>query len=98
MILEWQRIFFTELFSKNDAPVYRKQYQIPEAHSDFIEETLQEWLKLGVVRRSQSMYNSPIFCVPKKVGKGLRIVQDFRELNEHSHIGDQILDMQQLDR
>ncbi len=29
---------------------------------------------------------SPIFCVPKKTGQGLRIVQDFRELNEHSHI------------
>jgi len=49
-------------------------------------ETLIEWLKLGVVRRSQSMYNYPIFCVPKKTGQGLRIVQDFRELNEHSHI------------
>jgi hypothetical protein len=32
------------------------------------------------------MYNSPIFCVPKKTGQGLRIVQDFRELNKHSHI------------
>ena len=32
------------------------------------------------------MYNSPIFCVPKKNGSGLRIVQDFRELNAHSHI------------
>ena len=71
---------------KDDAPVYRKQYQIPEAHNIFIEETLTEWLKLGVVRRSQSMYNSPIFCVPKKTGQGLQIVQDFRELNEHSHI------------
>jgi transposase InsO family protein len=71
---------------KDDGPVYRKQYQIPEAHNTFIEETLTEWLKLGVVRRSQSMYNSPIFCVPKKTGQGLRIVQDFRELNEHSHI------------
>ena len=32
------------------------------------------------------MYNSPIFCVPKKNNSGLRIVQDFRELNAHSHI------------
>ena len=43
-------------------------------------------MKLGVVRRSQSMYNSPIFCVPKKEGKGLCIFQDLRELNDHSHI------------
>ena len=32
------------------------------------------------------MHNSPIFCVPKKNKNGLRIVQDFRELNSHSHI------------
>jgi hypothetical protein len=71
---------------KNDDPVYRKQFKIPEAHHHFIEQTLEEWLKLGVVRRSDSLYNSPIFCVPKKQGQGLRIVQDFRELNQNSHI------------
>jgi len=27
--------------------------------------TLDEWLKLGVVERSKSLYNSPIFCIPK---------------------------------
>jgi len=78
--------FFHRIVLKDDAPVYRKQYQIPEAHNIFIEDMLTDWLKLGVVRRLQSMYNSPIFCVPKKTGQGLRIVQDFRELNEHSNI------------
>jgi hypothetical protein len=46
----------------------------------------EEWLKLGVVGRSDSLYNSPIFCIPKKQGQGLRIVQDFWELNQNSHI------------
>ena len=69
---------------KNEDPVYRKQFKIPEAHHNFIEQTLEEWLKLGVVRRSDSLYNLPIFCVPKKQGQGLRIVQDFRELNQNS--------------
>jgi hypothetical protein len=32
------------------------------------------------------LYNSPIFYVPKKQGQGLRGVQDFRELNNHSLI------------
>ncbi len=59
---------------KNENPVYRKQFKIPEAHHNFIEQTLEECLKLGVVRRSDSLYNSPIFCVPKKQGQGLRIV------------------------
>jgi hypothetical protein len=75
-----------QIHLKNENPVYRKQFKIPEAHHNFIEQTLEEWLKLGVVRRSDSLYNSPIFCVPKKQGQGLRIVQDFRELNQNSHI------------
>jgi hypothetical protein len=66
--------------------IYRKQFKIPEAHQNFIEATLDKWLKLGVVKRSNSLYNSPLFCVPKKEGQGLRIVQDFCELNNHSHI------------
>jgi hypothetical protein len=41
---------------------------------------------LGVIKRSNSLYNSPIFCVLKKQGQGLRIVQDFRGLNLNSHI------------
>jgi hypothetical protein len=64
----------------------RKQFKIPEAHQSFIEATLDEWLNLGVVKCTNSLYNSPLFCVPKKQGQGLRIVQDFRELNNHSQI------------
>ncbi len=71
---------------KDNNPVYRKQFKIPEAHQNFIEATLDEWLKLGVVKRSNSLYNSPLFCVPKKQGQGLRIVQDFCELNNHRQI------------
>jgi hypothetical protein len=71
---------------KTQDPVYRKQFKISEAHHQFIEQTLDEWLKLGVVKRSNSLYNSPIFCIPKKQGQGLRIVLDFRELNQNSHI------------
>ncbi len=71
---------------KNEDLVYREQFKIPEAHHQFIEQTLEEWLKLGVVQRLDSLYNSPIFCVPKKQGQGLRIVQDFRELKQNLHI------------
>jgi len=66
--------------------VYRKQFKIPEAHHQFIKQTMDEWLKFGVVKRSNSLYNPPIFCIPKKQGQGQRIVQDFRELNQNSHI------------
>jgi len=76
--------FTHKIHLKDNNPVYRKQFKIPEAHQNFIEITLDEWLKLGVMKRSNSLYNSPLFCVPKKQGQG--IVQDFRELNNHSHI------------
>jgi hypothetical protein len=78
--------FTHKIHLKDNNPVYRKQFKIPEAHQNFIMATLDEWLKLGVVKRSHSIYNSPLFCVPKKQGQVLRIVQDFRELNNHSHI------------
>jgi hypothetical protein len=55
---------------KNNELVYQKQFKIPEAHHQFIEQILKEWLKLRVVQRSDSLYNSPIFCVPKKQAKG----------------------------
>jgi hypothetical protein len=56
---------------KDNSPVYRKQFKIPEAHQQFIEQSLEERLKLGVVKHANSLYNSPIFCVPKKQGQGL---------------------------
>ncbi len=52
----------------------------------FIEQSLDEWLKLGVVKCPNTLYNSPIFCILKKQGQGLQVVQDFHELNNHSHI------------
>ncbi len=66
--------------------MYNKQLKILKAHQNFIEQSLEEWLKLGIIKRSNSLYNSPIFCVLKKQGQGLQVVQDFRELNNHSHI------------
>jgi hypothetical protein len=78
--------FKHKIHLKSQDPVYRKQFKVLEARTQFIENTLDEWLKFGVVKRSNSLYNSPIFCIPKKQGQGLQIVQDFRELNQNSHI------------
>jgi hypothetical protein len=78
--------FTHRIHLKDNQPIFRKQFNLPEPHTQFIKQTLDEWLKLGVVRQSNSPYNSSIFCVPKKQGQGLRIVQDFRQLNQHSQI------------
>jgi hypothetical protein len=68
-----------------DQIVAIKEQTLPE-HQQFIEQSLEEWLKLGVVKCANSLYNLPIFGVPKKQGQGLRVVQDFRELNYHAAI------------
>jgi len=53
---------------KDNAPE-PKQFKIPEAHQNFIEQSLDKWLKLGVMKCANSLYNSPIFCVPKNRAK-----------------------------
>jgi hypothetical protein len=73
--------FKHRIYHKDNAPVYRKQLKIPEAHPNYIEQLLDEWLKLGVVKCANSLCNLPIFCVMKEQGQGLRVVQDFCELN-----------------
>ena len=70
---------------KDKTPVYVKQFQIPDAHREEVEKHVNEWLKMGVIEPTHSRYNSPIFAVKKKNGN-LRLVQDFRALNSHSHI------------
>jgi hypothetical protein len=58
--------FFHKIHLKDNEPVYRKQFKLPDAHQPFLEESLAEWLKLGVVQKLDSLYNSPVFCVPKR--------------------------------
>ena len=70
---------------KTNDPVYVKQFKIPDAHMKEVTNHLTEWLKLGVVEPCRSKYNSPIFVVPKKDGS-LRVVQDFRALNNQTHV------------
>jgi hypothetical protein len=62
--------FKHKLHVKDNEPVYSKQFKIPETHQSFIEQSLDDWLKLGVVKRVNSLYNLPIFCVLKKQGHG----------------------------
>ena len=59
--------FQHRIYLKDNCPVYQKQFKIPDLHYDFLTNKIAEWLKLGVVRQSSSMYNSLIFCVPKKM-------------------------------
>lgn len=69
---------------KHKDPLYIKQFKIPDVHRKMLEEQVKEWLKLGIIQRSNSKYNSPVFIVPKKEPGQFRFVQDFRQLNQHS--------------
>ncbi len=51
---------------KDNSPVYTKQFKMPEAHQTFIEQSLNEWLKLGIVKCTNSLYNSPILLRAKE--------------------------------
>jgi hypothetical protein len=72
--------FLHKLFMKTDEPVYVKQFKIPEAHHQYLQDQVKEWLRLGIIQPSRSRYNSPVFLVEKKDGSK-RVVQDFRSLN-----------------
>ena len=69
---------------KDKEPVYTQQYRVPLEHLEEIKEHVLAWLKCGIVEKAHSKYNSPIFCVPKKGGKGWRVVLDYRKVNEKS--------------
>ena len=60
-------------------PLYQKQGKIPQAHRPVIEETLDSWIRLGLFRKADSMFNTPLVCLQHT--DGYRIVQDFRALN-----------------
>jgi hypothetical protein len=49
--------FTHRIHFKDNQPIFWKQFNLPEAHTQFIEQSLDEWLKLGVVRQSTSTYN-----------------------------------------
>lgn len=72
--------------------VYTRQFPIPIAHQKIIQDYSDGLLRQGILEPSKSQHNSPIFAVPKKIlnnGRdhdptNLRVVQDFRKLNEQS--------------
>jgi hypothetical protein len=72
---------------KDKDPVFSHQFQLPADHLKLIQENVSGWLQAGIIERSRSLYNLPIFCVPKKEGQGLRCVLDYRRVN-HSSFSD----------
>jgi hypothetical protein len=52
---------FHKMHIKDNEPIYRKQFKIPDAYRPFLEESLAEWLKLGIVQYLTCTIFSRIF-------------------------------------
>ena len=67
----------------NQAPVFQRQFRIPQAHQQIVEDNVKQMLEMKVIRPSKSAWNSCVFLVSKPSG-GWRFVADLRALNSAS--------------
>jgi hypothetical protein len=74
-------VFKPRILLNTDDPVYTAQYPIPFRSRELIQKMVEEFMDMGVIRKSTSPYNSPALIVPKPKG-GWRLVVDFRKLNK----------------
>ncbi|KAH8362545.1 hypothetical protein KR084_009857, partial [Drosophila pseudotakahashii] len=70
-------------------PIYTKLYPYPIGAADFVTKEIDDLLKNGIIQKSVSPYNNPIWVVDKngidEDGKRkIRLVLDFRKLNERT--------------
>ena len=90
--LGWTDVMEHKIHMKSENPVFVKQFRVPYEHQSVLHEFVEELLKKGAITESRSPYNSPVFCVPKKLPPDaepgtqapLRCVLDFRAVNRHA--------------
>lgn len=74
-----------EIKLSDDRPTYAKTYRYPQIHEEEIKNQIAEMLRQGIIRESNSPFNSPLWIVEKKRDnsniKKWRIVIDYRKLN-----------------
>ncbi len=67
-------------------PVYRKPFRLSQAHGEFVRQSVLENIRLGRMRLlppdERRGWNATTFAVPKPHSTELRVVTDFRGLNE----------------
>ena len=81
-----------KIVMRTTEPVHVRQFRVPFAHEEVLHSYIDELLKQGAIEVSRSPYNSPIFCVTKKLPPDappgtpppLRCVLDFRQVNAAS--------------
>jgi hypothetical protein len=67
-------------------PINTNPYRLPESQKKEIDRQVTNLLEEGIIAESNSVWNSPILVVPKRVGadgeQKWHLVVDFRRLNE----------------
>ena len=64
-------------------PIKQRYYPVSPYKQKFIDEEVEEMLRLGVIERSNSPWSSPV-CLAKKKDGSFRFCIDFRKVNEHT--------------
>ncbi|KAH8240271.1 hypothetical protein KR038_007555, partial [Drosophila bunnanda] len=75
--------------TESEDPIYAKLYPYPMGAAGFVNREIRDLLKNGIIQNSASPYNNPIWVGDKKGVDGagnrnLRLVIDFRKLNERT--------------
>lgn len=78
------REFQHEIDLTDDTPFNIKQFRLSPQQQEAVEKWTGEMAAAGLIRKSSSPFNSPIFCAKKPIG--WRIVHDFRLLNSRTKI------------
>ncbi len=81
-----------KIVMKDDVPIHGRQFRIPFEHEEVLHDYIDELVKKGAIEPSRSPYNSAVFCVAKKrppelpdeEPTPLRVVLDYRRVNNHS--------------
>ena len=65
----------------SDEPVRSKPYPVPYSMRESLKKDIDDMIKMGVIRESNSPYASPVVVVKKKDGSN-RVCVDYRKLNK----------------
>lgn len=66
-------------------PIRRAPYRIPVVHKDPLDAEINKMLKAGLIEPApQSAWASPVILVKKKNSTSLRLVNDYRKVNEYT--------------
>lgn len=84
--LSFNTIVRSKIRTTTSDPIWTKSYAYPMSCSDFVNNEIKKLLEQGIISRSYSPYNSPLWVVPKKGfnedgSEKKRIVIDYSKLN-----------------